>query len=338
MKALVYEGPWQMPLRQMELPTPGPDEALVSVQRVGICGSDVHGFMGTTGRRKPPIVMGHEFSGIISATGEAVTAYQTGQRVVVQPLLTCGACANCQAGLFNICLNRGGLGISINGAFAESVAVPQKMLYPLPDSMSWEQGALVEPLAVALHAVNLTPLKLMETVVIIGAGTIGLLTLLAARLKGAGQIIIVDLNRHRLALAQQLGADVPVNPAEQDPLAVVRAYTGDIGAPAVIEAVGIGATVQQALALVRPGGHITWIGNSHPEVSLNMQQVVTREVTVRGVYGFNQEFADSIEAIRSGRIEVRPLIEKIAPLEDGPQLIHSLASGQLDAAKVLLTL
>ncbi len=336
MKALVYEGPWQMPLRHLETPTPGPEEVLVAVQVVGICGSDVHGFMGTTGRRKPPIVMGHEFSGIISATGEAVTAYQTGQRVVVQPLLTCGTCANCQAGLFNICLNRSGLGMNLNGAYAESVRVPQKMVYPLPDSMSWEQGALVEPLAVALHAVNLTPLKLMETVVIIGAGTIGLLTLLAARLKGAGQIIMVDLNRHRLSLAQQLGAEVLVNPAEQDPLAVVQAHTGGIGAPAVIEAVGIGATVQQALALVRPGGHITWIGNSQPEVTLNMQQVVTREVTVRGVYGFNQEFADSIEAIRSGRVEVRPLIEKIAPLEDGPQLIHSLASGQLDAAKVLL--
>ena len=137
MKALVYEGGWQMPLRDIEVPTPGFNDVIISVQTVGICGSDVHGFMGTTGRRKPPIVMGHEFSGTITAIGDNVTQYQIGDRVIAQPLLVCGTCDNCKAGLWNICVNRSGLGMNLNGAYAESVCVPQKMLYRLPDGMSW---------------------------------------------------------------------------------------------------------------------------------------------------------------------------------------------------------
>jgi len=336
MKALVYEGGWQMPLRDIEAPIPGSNDVIISVQAVGICGSDVHGFMGTTGRRKPPIVMGHEFSGVITATGEEVTDYRVGDRVIAQPLLVCGTCNNCKAGLWNICVNRSGLGMNLNGAYAESVCVPQQMLFRLPDEMSWEQGAMVEPLAVALHALNRTPIKLMDSVVIIGAGTIGLLTLLAARLKGAGLVIVTDLSSHRLEMARKLGADVMVNVGEQNPLEVVQQHTNGRGVDAVIEAVGVTATVQQSLALVRMGGHVTWIGNSQPEVELNMQQVVTREVTIAGAYGFNIEFGQSIEAIRSGRIDVMPLIEKLAPLEDGPQLFHDLASRELDAIKVIL--
>src|SRR5687767_11455976 len=178
MKALVFEGAWQMSLREMETPQPGPNDVIVAVQAVGVCGSDVHGYMGITGRRLPPMVMGHEFGGIVSAVGERVTRATVGQKVIVQPLITCGQCANCRAGLPNICLNRSGLGMmSTNGAMAEAVRVPEQLLYPLPEGLAWEQSALVEPLAVALRAVNQTPLTLMGTVVIIGAGTIGLLTL-----------------------------------------------------------------------------------------------------------------------------------------------------------------
>lgn len=337
MRALVYEGAWQMALREVEPPQPGPEDVIVAVQAVGVCGSDVHGFMGITGRRKPPMVMGHEFGGVVSAVGERVTRARVGQKVVVQPLITCGQCDNCRAGLPNICLNRSGLGMNDrNGAMAEAVRVPQQQLYDLPDGVSWEQSALVEPLAVALRAVNLTPLTLMGTVVVIGAGTIGLLTVLAARLRGAGKIIVTDLSPHRLDLARRLGADVAINVAREDPLAVVHDHTGGRGAQAVIEAVGIAASVKQSLALVRTGGHITWIGNSQPEVEVNMQQVVTRELTIRGTYGFNEEFGRALQAIHSGRIDVTPLIERTAPLEDGPQLMHDLAKGTLDVAKVVL--
>jgi L-iditol 2-dehydrogenase len=337
MRALMYEGPWQMPLRNIEAPVPAPDEVVVAVRAVGICGSDVHGFTGSTGRRTPGIVMGHEFAGSIASTGASVEGVQTGDRVIVQPLMTCGTCEMCMDGRPNVCVNRTLIGMHAHGAYADAVRVPQRQLYRLPDSLTWEQGAMVEPLSVALHAVNRTPMDLMDTVVIVGAGTIGLLTVLAARFKGAGTIIVTDMSEHRLALAKQLGADLAINIATADPVAAVKDATGGKGADAAIEAVGITPTVQQALAATRIGGNITWIGNSAPEVTLNMQEVVTREITIRGTYGFGEEFGRVIAALEQGRIDVQPLIERVAPLEEGPNLIHDLAKGTLDVAKVVLT-
>ncbi len=346
MRALVYEAPWQMPLRDIPRPEPGPDDVIVRVKAVGVCGSDVHGYTGATGRRIPPMVMGHEFCGEIESLGAAVAAHAVGDRVVVQPLITCGACENCQAGRPNICANRSGLGMmAVSGAYAEAVRAPQKLLHRLPDEVSWEQAALVEPLAVALHAANLTPIRLMDPVVILGAGTIGLLTIVVCRLKGAGTIIVSDPNPRRLALAAQLGADRTVDPNKDDVAEAVRAAVGagsprpgtNTGAPVVIEAVGLAATARQSLSLVRPGGDVTWIGNNQPQVEINMQEVVTREITVRGVYGFNREFGDAIEALRTGMVQVAPLIERVAPLNEGPALIDALARGTLDAIKVVLT-
>ena len=336
MKALVYEGAWQMPLRDVPMPEPGANEVSVKVEIVGVCGSDVHGFKGTTGRRKPPIIMGHEFSGAIVSVGTEVKEYKVGNRVVVTPLLTCGYCDNCLAGFPNQCQNRSGLGVNLNGAYAEYVKVAEKMVFPLPAELSWEQGALVEPLAVGMHAINLMPLQLLDTLVILGAGTIGLTTLLAARMKGAGKIIVTDMSEHRLEFARKLGADVVINPAKEDAVEAVKAQTKGKGAPAVIEAVGITATTKQSLLMARNGGNVVWIGNSDPEVTINMQQIVTRELTVRGAYGFNDEFRMSIEAIRNKRVDPTVLIEKRARLEEGTQIIDDLAKGKVDWIKVML--
>jgi L-iditol 2-dehydrogenase len=337
MKALVYEGAWQMPMRDVPVPEPGSSEVKIKIETVGVCGSDVHGFKGTTGRRKPPIIMGHEFSGTITNLGSDAKNFKVGDRVVVTPLLTCGYCDNCLAGFPNQCQNRSGLGVNLNGAYAEYINVPQKMVFPLPDEMTWEQGALVEPLAVGMHAVNLTPMHLMDTVVIIGAGTIGLVTILAAKMKGAGKIIVTDVSEHRLEFAKRLGADVVINPSKQDAVEAVKAQTNGKGSPAVIEAVGITATTKQSLMMARNGGNVVWIGNSDPEITINMQQIVTRELTVRGAYGFNDEFGLSIQAIRSQRIDPTVLIEKRATLADGTQIIDDLARGNADWIKVMLT-
>ncbi|MEW5720334.1 MAG: galactitol-1-phosphate 5-dehydrogenase, partial [Chloroflexota bacterium] len=336
MKALVYEGAWQMPLRDVPMPEPDTAEVNVKVEMVGVCGSDVHGFKGTTGRRKPPIIMGHEFSGTIVSVGAEVKDYKVGDRVVAMPLLTCGDCDNCRAGFPNQCQNRSGLGMNLNGAYAEYIKVPPKMLFALPAEMSWEQGALVEPLAVGMHAINLMPLQLLDTVVILGAGTIGLATILAARMKGAGKIIVTDLSEHRLEFARKLGADSVINPAKQDAVEAVKAQTNGKGAPAVIEAVGAATTAKQSLLMTRNGGNVVWIGNSAPEVTIDMQQIVTRELTVRGAYGFNQEFVLSIEAIRRQRVDPTALIEKRARLEEGTAIIDDLAKGKADWIKVML--
>ncbi|MBI5033698.1 MAG: galactitol-1-phosphate 5-dehydrogenase [Chloroflexi bacterium] len=336
MRALVYEGEWQMPLREVKPPVPGDNDVIVQVKAAGICGSDVHGYAGITGRRTPPIVMGHEFGGVISEIGARVADYAPGDRVVIQPLWTCGKCESCTSGVPSLCLNRSGIGINTDGAFADAVRVPHQLLRRLPAEMTWEQAAMIEPLAVAMRAVNRSPIKLMDTVVIVGAGTIGLLALTMAKLKGAGQVIISDLSTHRLELAKQLGADMAVNVKEQDVVQIVRAQTDGVGASIVIEAVGASATVRQALSVVRSGGHITWIGNSQPEVALNMQTIVTREITVTGTYCYNDEFERALQAIHTQRVNVAPLIERVAPLEEGPQLIHDLAKGTLEAVKVIL--
>jgi L-iditol 2-dehydrogenase len=188
-----------------------------------------------------------------------------------------------------------------------------------------------------MHAVNLTPFSLLDTVVIIGAGTIGLLTLLAARARGAGRVIVTDRSAHRLDVARSLGADDAVDVSSADPAEAILSLTGGLGAHVVFEAVGVSATVRQSLAVVRQGGHVTWIGNSEPLVELPMQELVSKEVVLHGAYGFVDEFERAAEALADRRLDVRPLIERVAPLDDGPELFRQLAGGELDAVKVLLT-
>ena len=336
MKALVYQGPMTMTLEEVPDPAPQDDEILIQVQSVGICGSDVHGYIGKTGRRKPPMVMGHEFSGVVVDAGPKVSAFAAEDEVIVSPIQACGECPNCRAGLTNICTNRHVLGVDIAGAFADRLVVKQSMVYAKPEGITWRQAAMVEPLSVGLHAVEITPMRLMDSVTIVGVGTIGLVTLLSARLKGAGTIIVTDMSDHRLELARHLGADITINVNDADPVEAVHAATNGLGADVTFEAVGYAPTVQQALAVTRTGGQCTWIGNSAQMIELNMQEIVTRELTVRGTYGFNTEFPRAIQAIASGQIDVMPLIERIAPLEEGPELIDLLAKGQLDLAKVIL--
>jgi L-iditol 2-dehydrogenase len=335
-KALVYEGPWQMPVHERPTPEPGPGEVVVAVRAAGICGSDVHGYVGATGRRRPGIVMGHEAAGEITAVGPDVEDRHVGDRVALRSILPCGVCDECRAGRTNVCANRKGLGMHLDGAYADAVLVPAALAMPIADNVSYEQAAVIEPLGVALHAVGLTPFGPDDDVAIIGAGAIGLLALLAVRDRGAGRIVMTDRSRHRLALAHRLGADVTIEARKGDPSEAIREATDGDGAAAVIEAVGIGPTVEQSIRGARLGGHVTWVGNSAPTVELPMQEVVTRELTIRGAYGSSVEFDEAADLIAIGRIDVRPLIEQVAPLEDGPSIFRALGEGRLDAAKVIL--
>jgi L-iditol 2-dehydrogenase len=336
MRALVFAGPREMPLEERPHPVPGSGQVTVAVRAAGICGSDVHGFLGTTGRRRPGIVMGHEAAGDVVEVGPGVTSVRVGDRVVMKSILACGVCDRCLSGRPNLCAERQGMGMHFDGAYADLLVVPEELLVPLPDALSYAQGALVEPLAVAMHAVNITPFSSDGFVVVVGAGPIGLLTLLAARLRGAGTVIVTDRNPHRLGVARLLGADLAVDVASTDPVAAVMTATGGRGADVVFEAVGIGATVAQSLAVAQAGGQVTWIGNAAPIVELPMQDLVTHELTLRGSYGFCDEFEQAVDALAAGSIDVRPLIELVAPLEDGPDLFRQLGEGQLDAVKVVL--
>jgi L-iditol 2-dehydrogenase len=337
MRAMVFQGVGDMALQERPDPKAAGGEVVVAVRAAGICGSDVHGYLGATGRRRPGIVMGHEAAGDVIEVGVGVTSVRIGDRVALRSILPCGVCDRCQRGQSNICTDRRGLGMQFDGAYADRILVPEALVLPLPDTLSYADGALIEPLAVAMHAVNRTRFDLMDFVVVIGAGAIGLLTLLAARLRGAGSIVVTDRNDHRLAVAQTLGADLTINVDAADPVAIVRNATGGRGADAVFEAVGISATVAQSLATARSGGQVTWIGNSLPTVELGMQDLVTRELTLRGAYAFNEEFEQAADAIAAGWIDVRRLIERTSPLDQGPELFRQLGSAELDAVKVVLT-
>ena len=325
MRSIVYTAPWHMEMRDTDVPVPGPDEVLVDVKAVGICGSDVHGYTGSTGRRTPPMVMGHEFSGTVSRLGRGVAGVEEEDEVIVSPMFPYDGIGQRQV-----------VGVNQPGAYADYAIVHKSMLYPKPEGMSWNEAAMCEPLSIAVHAISRTPIALMDTVVVVGAGTIGLLALQCARRSGAGTIIVTDMSEHRLGLARAVGADVTINVREEDPVAAVMDMTGQAGADVAIEAVGLTKSVQQAHAMVRVGGHVTWIGNSDLMIEVNMQEVVTRELTVAGTYGFSTEFERVIQAISRKVVDVASLIEKVAPLEEGPALVDGLAKGELDLIKVIL--
>jgi L-iditol 2-dehydrogenase len=335
-RALVFVEPGEMAVMERPDRRPGSGEVLVAVRAAGICGSDVHGYLGLTGRRQPGLVMGHEVAGEILELGDAVQDVRIGDRVVLRSILACGRCGPCLRGQPNVCDNRQGLGMQFDGAYAERMVVPATLAVRLPDAVSYDQAALVEPLAVALHAVAITSLEASDHVVIVGAGPIGLLTLLAVRLRGVASVAITDRSPHRLSVARSLGADLVVDVGTTDPVDAILEATGGRGADVVFEAVGVTATVGQSLAVARTGGQVTWIGNSAPTVELPMQTMVTRELTLRGSYAFVDEFDQAIELLATGRIDVRPLIELTAPLDDAPSLFRRLGDGSLDAVKVVL--
>lgn len=325
MKTLLYTAPWSMEVSDAPIPPMGADDVLVDVKAVGICGSDVHGYTGSTGRRTPPMIMGHEFSGTVAAFGQGVRGVEEEDEVIVSPLFPYDGIGQREV-----------LGVNTQGAYADLVKVHKSMLFPKPEAMDWNQAAMCEPLSIAMHALSRTPVAIMDTVVIVGAGTIGLLTMLCARLAGAGTVIVTDMSSHRLEMARRIGADVTVNVKDEDPVATVMELTRSRGADVAIEAVGMSRSVQQAHAMVRVGGHVTWIGNSDLMIEVNMQEVVTREITISGTYGFSDEFERVIQSIATGRLDVSPLIEEVRPLSDGPAIIDGLAKGELDLIKVIL--
>jgi L-iditol 2-dehydrogenase len=240
MKALVLKAYNHFAFESVPDPVPGPDEVLVAVKACGICGSDVHGMDGSTGRRRPPVIMGHEAAGVIAGLGSAVTGWAAGDPVTFDSTIYCGECPFCRRGLINLCDRRRVLGVSCedyrqSGAFAELVAVPQRILYRLPDGLGFEHAALVEPFAIALHAIRHAPPALNDAVVVVGAGMIGLALVQALRHTGCGRLIVVDIASDRLALAKKLGATHLINNSSEDALGLILRLTQGAGADLAFE-------------------------------------------------------------------------------------------------------
>jgi L-iditol 2-dehydrogenase len=341
MRALLLKEYKVLEITDMPEPAIGPDDVLVRVKACGICGSDVHGYDGSTGRRIPPVVMGHEASGVVAQIGKGVRRVRVGDRVTFDSTVYCGKCYFCRRGEVNLCDDRQVLGVSEgqyrrDGAFAEFVAVPEHILYALPDAITFEQAAMIEAVSVAVHAVGLTPVRLGDTGVVVGAGMIGLLVIQALRLAGCSRIVAVDLDEARLKLAAEYGADLCLNSSGCDVPAEVRTYTSGRGADVGLEAVGTTETVQSALASLSKGGALTLIGNYSPRIEFPLQWVVTRQIRIMGSCASAGEYPACIDLIARKAIRVDGLISAIAPLDEGPVWFDRLYNREQNLMKVIL--
>lgn len=341
MKALLLTEYKKLELTDIPVPQIGPEEVLIRVRACGICGSDVHGFDGSTGRRIPPVVMGHEASGVIEKIGSAVKNLAPGDRVAFDSMISCGKCQFCRRGHMNLCDNRQVLGVSCgeyrrNGAFAEYVAVPQHIIFKLPDSLSFEHAAMIEPVSVAVHAVSITPVRLGDTALVVGTGMIGLLTIQAARLAGCARIIAMDLEDYKLEVAKQHGADEVVNPRKTDVVKYVLDATGGRGVDVSFEAVGATDPIRTAIASTKKGGTVTLIGNIRPEIELPLQSIVTREIRLQGSCASNGEYPECIALMSKGLIDVSPMMTAKAPLSEGASWFDRLYAHEPNVMKIVL--
>jgi L-iditol 2-dehydrogenase len=341
MKALVLKEYRKFAIEDFPVPTLQPNEVLIRVRACGICGSDVHGMDGSSGRRIPPIVMGHEAAGVIAEMGSAVTGWSKGDRVTFDSTVSCGECWYCRRGEINLCENRRVLGVSCgeyrrHGAFAEFVAVPQRILYRLPDNLSFEQAAMVEAVSVAVHAIERTPLESNAAVAVVGTGMIGLLVVQVLRARGCEKIIAIDLEEAKLKLASRLGATHTIKASEPDLQEKIRALTSGRGVDAAFEVVGLPATVKTAIESVRKGGSVTLVGNLKPQAELPLQAVVTRELTLIGTCASAGEYPACLDLISSGKVNVTEFISATPPLEEGAAWFERLYAGEKGLMKVLL--
>lgn len=339
MRALTYLGPKHMELLDVPEVVPQKGEVKVALRASGICGSDTHGYLGTTGRRIPPMVMGHESAGEVVALGEGATKFAVGDPVVIFPIKYCGHCEYCQQGLVNICPNRTFLGaMHEDGTFVDAICMPEHLLLKMPEGMSYANGALVEPFAVAYRAVSQALPLTGKTVMVVGSGPIGLLITMIAKHMGAEKLIVSDVVENRLNLALELGADFVVNGSKGDIGEQLKAQTGRDKVDVTIEAVGITPTAQQSIYYLKNKGLAVWVGNAALMIEVPMQEIVTRELTVKGNYIYTAEdFIDSIELIATGKFDFSKIISATIPLSEANDMFKTLTSGPNNFIKVIVT-
>ncbi|MBC7330913.1 MAG: galactitol-1-phosphate 5-dehydrogenase [Synergistetes bacterium] len=341
MKALVFYGPGDVRYVDVETPEPRQGEVLIRVKAVSICGSDLSGYKGKSPFRVPPLIMGHEFSGEIAKLGEGVTGINVGDRVIVETNLYCGECPNCKAGFVNICENRKIIGTtmkagSYNGGMAEYVVAPANKVIKLPENVSFNAAALIEPLANVLHAIKHVGSLEGKNVAVYGAGPIGLLTIMSAKYYGAGKVFAMEILENRLEMAKECGADVVINPAKEKASEIVKKMTDGAGADVVFDAVGFAETVRDSAEMVRNGGTVVWIGLGANTVEIEYKMAVARELGFKGTYMYITEMVEGVEILAKGGMNVEKIITGVYPLSEGPRIFEELASGKSKDIKVIL--
>jgi L-iditol 2-dehydrogenase len=334
MKALVYTRPMNVEVREMDAPQLRDSDVLVRVRACGVCGSDLHGFRGKSSRRVPPLVLGHEFSGDIVENKNS--RLRTGSEVAIYPLLCCGTCLYCSSGRENLCPSRRVFGLDLHGGLAEFVAVPENCLFPLAPEMSHIEGALVEPLANALHILSRIPNVRGATGLIYGAGPIGFLSAYAARGAGAARLLGVDRNPHRLQFASHFGADLVIDASKEDPVEVIRGWTPNgRGVDFAIEAIGTDTCRRNAITCTAAGGTVACVGLDQEICEVDTRPLVIREVDVRGVYAYTRkEFAAAIEMLAAHRLDYNPWVTT-ASMDSGQRIFEELAGGHSPILKAI---
>ncbi len=328
-----------MHVREQALPAIAPGEALIKVAYVGICGSELSGYLGHNALRVPPLVMGHEFAGELVALGEGAEArnpaLRTGQAVTVNPLTYCGQCFFCRRGENQLCAKRKLLGAHRPGAYAEYVTAPAEMVYALPEGLSLRSGSLTEPAAVAVHMGEWAGPLNGEAALIVGSGPIGLLALQVLQAQGAGPVFIADLDPARLAMGADLGGE-PLDPRAADVPQVVKAATGGLGVPVTVDAVGTAATRASCVSATRSGGTVILTGLHEETSAMPAAEIIRREINVRGCFAYSPaNFADALQRLARGELRLDPWIVE-APLAEGGRWFDRLIDAPGDVAKVLL--
>jgi L-iditol 2-dehydrogenase len=326
MKAIYYPAWDELELRDVPEPSPKPGEVVLRVAAAGICGSELHGFVTHSARRTPPAIPGHEFCGQVAEVGPGVTGYQQGDWVGVNSVIACGQCQDCLDANVHLCRDGEVFGMKRPGGFAEYCAVPVSTLLHLPGTVSPVQGSLLEPLANGVHALSLTSQRFPETVVILGAGTIGLFALQVAKAAGALRLMSVDVSDARLDVASQLGAETVFNPGKQDVVAAVQQMTHGRGADVVVDAVGAAETRDAAVKMARRGGEVVWLGLHDDPTQLSGFDVVLGERKVLGSFAVtHHDLRTAIGLFAHGKITLDPWVRTFR-LGEGVQVFRQLAT------------
>ena len=342
MKALLMEK--YKKLKFTDFPDPkikNTHDMLIRIKAVAICGSDVHGYDGSTGRRMPPVIMGHEAAGEVVETGKDVKAFKKGDRITFDSTIYCGNCYFCKNGMVNLCESRMVFGVSGNdyhcdGAFAEYLVIPDRIAVPLPEGLPYEEAACTEPAAVAAHAVRLTPIALNETVAVVGSGLIGNLVIQILRASGSGKIIALDTDAFRRNTAMLMGADAAFDPADAGLDTGIKELTDGRGVDRVIEAVGATAPVNTAVSIVRRGGSVTLVGNVNPKVEIPLQTVVSRQISLQGSCIICGEYPIALDLMTRKKINIKALISATVPLSEGEVWMNKLYNREENLLKVVL--
>ncbi|MEM1582463.1 MAG: NAD(P)-dependent alcohol dehydrogenase [Candidatus Bathyarchaeia archaeon] len=319
MRAAVLYKPLDMRIEDVDVPRIGPRDVLVRIKRVGVCGSDVHFYLhGKIGSFvvNKPLILGHECSGEVAEVGDRVENVRVGQRVVIEPGFTCGVCEYCRTGRYNLCPSVRFYGAPpYDGVFSEYALAPEENIHLMPDNMTYEEGAMIEPLAVGLMAAKRGKVSVHDRVAIFGAGPIGLMALQAVKSHGVTETFIVDVVDYRLEYAMKLGAEVAVNATREDAVSSIMEATNGRGVDVIVEASGSPKAIQQALDAVKPGGRVVLVGYPLVDVPIVIDKIIMKELDILGVHRYANVFPTAIKLVSSGRVNVKTLVTHVFPLE-----------------------